>query len=45
MNPLLLAAALVWFGVSSAHAVDNYPLGAESTNRAPGVAKGRVETF
>lgn len=45
MKSLLLAAALLSLGATAARAVDNYTLGADSTNRAPGVLKGRVETF
>jgi hypothetical protein len=45
MKSLLLAAALLSLGATTAQAADNYTLGADSTNRAPGVLKGRVETF
>ena len=37
MKPLLLAAALLSLGAITALYADNYTLGADSTNRAPGV--------
>ena len=45
MNSRRRAAALGGLASTEAWAVDDYPLGADSTNRAPGVLKGRVETF
>lgn len=40
-----LAAALCLAGASPLLAVDDYPLGPDSSERHPGVARGRVEAF
>ena len=44
-HPYLLAAGIAALTSLATLAADNYPLGGESIERAPGVPKGRIESF